>query len=156
VLIHPRVDEPMNILSSSLTFFNKFIFTTVWTVWHGAWTVKMFSNGEPARWVVAAMSLLGTAYIWWTCAGLKRVAVNGRTLTISNYRDDITVHATDIATVAQNHFVHLAPVTLTFKKDTPFGRAVTFMAPVSFRFFSEDDVVWTLRRLVSPEGDGPT
>ena len=150
----------METVSSSLTFFYKFVFTTVWSGGFGLGTVFMFLSDKPEvrgmRWQFAAAWMVGTLFIWGTCACLKRVELNGTTLTISNYRDDITVQATDIATVRQDRLINLRHVTLTFKNETPFGKAVTFMPPVSFRFFSEDEIVTRLRRLASMGSDSST
>jgi hypothetical protein len=143
----------METVSSSLTFFYKFIFTSVWPAGFGIGTLATFLSNKPelqlVRWQFAAAWTIGTAVIWWTCARLKRVEFDGATLVISSYRDDITVPVTDIADVRQNRLLNLGPVTLTFKKETPFGKAITFMPRVSFRLFSEDEIVTRLRRLKS-------
>jgi hypothetical protein len=155
---YAETGKSMETVSSSLTFLYKFVFTTVWSGGFGLGTAVMFLSGKPEvramRWQFAAAWIVGTLFIWGTCARLKRVELNGSTLIISNYRDDITMQATDIATVRQNRLINLRPVTLTFKKETPFGRTVTFMPQVSFRLFSEDEIVKRLRSTASAGGDG--
>jgi hypothetical protein len=141
----------METVSSSLTFLYKFVFTAAWSGGFGLGTVGMFLSDKPEgremRWQFAAIWLVGSALIWWTCARLKRVELDGSMLVISNYRDDIRVDVTDIASVRQNRLINLRPVTVTFKRPTRFGQAITFMPQVSFRMFSEDEIVSRLRTM---------
>jgi len=145
----------METVSSSLTFFYKFIFTSVWSGGFGLGTVVMFlirkQEVMAIRWQFAAVWAIGTAFLLLTCARLKRVKLDGATLVISNYRHDTTVPVSEIADVRQNRLINVRPVTITFRKQTPFGSAVTFMPRVSFRLFSEDDIVTRLRSLAGPE-----
>ena len=145
----------METVSSSLTFFYKFIFTTVWSAGFGLGTVVMFlipkQEVMAMRWQFAAVWAIGTAFLLLTCARLKRVKLDGATLVISNYRHDITVPVSEIADVRQNRLINLRPVTITFRKKTPFGRVVTFMPRMSLGLFSDADIVTRLRSLVGPE-----
>lgn len=146
----------METVSSSLTFFYKFVFTTVWSGGFGLGTALMFLSGNNGSQVMsgpfAAMWLVGSVVIWGMCGRLKRVRLNGAALMISNYRREITVPISDIVHVKQNRLVNLRPVLLTLKQETPFGHTVMFMPRVSFRMFSEDEIVARLRRLASPGG----
>ena len=150
----------METVSSSLTFFYKFIFTSVWSGGFGLGTVVMFLIRKPEamRWQFAAIWAIVTAFLLLTCGRLKRVKLDGASLVISNYRRDITVPVSEIADVRQNRFINLRPVTITFRKKTPFGRVVTFMPRVSHKLFSEDDIVMRLRSLSGPEANtsGPS
>ena len=141
----------METVSSSLTFFYKFIFTSVWSGGFGLGTVVMFLKHKPQAMQFAVAWAIGTAFLLLTCARLKRVKFDGASLVISNYRHDITVPVSEIADVRQNRFINLRPVTITFRKKTPFGRVVTFMPRVSHKLFSEDDIVTRQRSLVGPE-----
>jgi hypothetical protein len=143
----------METVSSSLTFLYKFIFTTVWSAGFGLGTVVMFLKRQPVAMQFAAAWAIGTAFLLFTCARLKRVRLDGATLVISNYRHDITVPVSEIADVRQNRLINFRPVTITFRKQTPFGSAVTFMPRASFRLFSEDDIVMRLRSLAGPRSE---
>lgn len=137
-------------VSSSLTFFYKFVFTTIWSGGFGLGTILMFVSQNPQpegmRIVFASLWLIGSFFLWGICGRLKRVRFDGGTLLISNYRNEISVSTDEIAVVKQNKLINLRPVTLTFKKETSFGRTVVFMPRTSFRIFSEDEIVGTLRR----------
>jgi hypothetical protein len=137
----------METVSSSLTFFYKFIFTTVWSGMFGFATVAMLLNRNPAAVGFGAAWVIGTTILLLFCGRLKRVKLDGDTLFISNYLREISVPVSEIANVRQNRLINLRPVTMTFRKKTPFGSAVTFMPEVSFRLFSEDDIVTRLRSL---------
>jgi hypothetical protein len=141
----------METVSSSLTFLYKFIFTTVWSGGFGLGTVVMFLCGkpppDPIRWQFAVAWAIGTAFLLLMCGRLKRVKLDGANLVISNYRHEIAVPVGEIADVWQNRLINLRPVTITFRTETPFGRAITFMPCASFRLFSEDEIVTRLRSL---------
>jgi hypothetical protein len=136
----------METVSSSLTFFYKFILTTVWPAGFGLASVVMLLNGKPETMKFAVVWAIGTAFLL-PCARLKRVEVDGAILVISNYLRDITVPVSEIADVRQNRLINIRPVTVAFRNETPFGRAITFMPLTSFRLFSEDDIVKRLRSL---------
>ena len=143
----------MQNLSSSMTFFYKFVFLIVWSAFFAAAALSILLNPPHARhtggWMIALIWVVGTALIWRTCGGFKRVALDGNTLVISNYLREIRVPAGEIVAVSQNRLFNLRPVTITFKQPTAFGGQISFMPPVSFRLFSEDDVVSRLRRLAT-------
>ena len=101
----------------------------------------------------AAAWAIGTTFLLLTCAPLKRVKLNGPILVISNYRHDISVPVSEIAAVRQNRLINLRPVTITFRRETPFGNAVTFIPRASFRLFSEDDIVTRLRGLTGARSE---
>src|SRR5215831_16195136 len=143
----------METVSSSLTFLYKFIYTTVWSAGFGLGTVVMFLKRQPEAMQFAAVWAIGTAFLLLTCARLKRVKLDGATLVISNYRHEITVPVSEIADVRQNRLIIPRPVTITFRKETPFGSVVTFMPRVSFRLFSEADIVTRLRSLADPKSE---
>ena len=143
----------METVSSSLTFLYKFIFTTVWSAGFGLGTVVIFLKRKPEAMQFAAAWAMGTAFLLLTCARLKRVKFDGASLVISNYRRDITVPVSEIADVRQNRLLNLRPVIITFRKETPFGSVVTFMPRVSFRLFSEHDIVTRLRSLAGPRSE---
>jgi hypothetical protein len=138
----------METVSSSLTFFYKFIFPSVWSGGFGFGTVAMLLNRKPEAVGFGAAWVIGTTIFLLMCGRLKRVKLDGASLVISNYRRDIIVPVSEIADVRQNRLINLKPVTITFRKDTSFGNAITFMPPVSFELFSEDELVTRLRSLV--------
>ena len=139
----------METVSSPLTFLYKFVISALWFSGIGVGAIAMFLRDQPELGLTgsdyAAIWLVVSALVWWKCARLKRVDLDGSILEISNYRDAIRVHATDIASVRQNR--KSRSVTITFKRPTQFGRAIVFKPQVSFRIFSEHEVVNRLRTM---------
>lgn len=124
-------------LSSALTFFYKFVFSTVWITGFGSGTLALWfgamhgKGGAPPppemKWIFLLVWMIGTGFILWTCAGLKRVRRDGDRLLISNYRDEIAVPLNEVESVTENRWVNIRPVTVVFRRDTAFGRRITFM-----------------------------
>jgi len=141
------VPEVSETISSSLTFFYKFVFTTIWTAGFGLGTILMLvsRNLQAMGSAFAIVWLIISIFLWGICGRFKRVRLSGATLLISNYRNEISVPVAEPAAVKQNRLLNLRPLILTFKGHTPFGRTVTFMPRVSFRIFSEDEIVGRLR-----------
>jgi hypothetical protein len=124
-------------LSSAMTFFYKFIFSSTWITGFGAGTVALWlgafhgkgasASPDEMKWLFLVGWLLGTVFILWGCAGLKRVGLGRDSIFISNYRHEIVVPITMIERVAENKWINIRPVTIHFRSSTEFGNIVTFM-----------------------------
>jgi hypothetical protein len=142
--------ELMETLSSRATFFYKFLFTGLWfgVFALGSVTAIFFTKAgdEVVAWLFPVASVIGGAFVWWSCGTLKRVQLNGTVLIISNYFHSISVPVSDISEVRQRE-INMRPVLVTFKSDTPFGRSIAFIPPISF--FSKNTTFQRLRSLVA-------
>jgi hypothetical protein len=139
-------------ISSDATFLYKVIFPVGWIGGFTAASVALFAdaNGRVApsmKWQFLAITLIGGAFFYWTCARLKRVTMSEDTLTISNYRMSVVVPLADLEEVTENRWINIHPVTLHFRRETDFGTRVVFM-PKSrmFAFFTGHPVVKELRQ----------
>jgi hypothetical protein len=135
-------------LSSRMTFYYKFVFTTLWSGAFAVGAVATFLSpraGLVPRIVIPVAWVVGSAVMWWALARLKRVSFDGSTLVISNYVTEITVPVREISAVSQSLLVNTRPVKITFVSETPFGEAVTFIPPVSLWKVGEDPIVERLR-----------
>jgi len=134
-----------------MTFFYKFVFTTVWSGGFGLGTIGLFLandfEAEQARWWFLLAWLVGTAGLWWGCARLKKVRIGVQGLEISNYVRTVTVPFRDVVGVTQHVWVNTRPITLKFAQDSAFGRSILFMPPLSYRMFIDDPIVEQLRSL---------
>jgi len=147
---HPRT------LSSAQTFLMKVIFPVVWIVGFGIGTLALWFDamhgaaGETAspetKWQFLAAWVAGSAFILWGCAGLKRVRIDREFLYVSNYRREISVSLSSIATVTENRWINIHPVTVHFRVPTEFGQKVTFMPTVRLFGWSSHPVVKELQR----------
>jgi hypothetical protein len=156
-------------LSSMQTFVMKVVFPAIWITGFGAGTILLFlagptvhgKNGGPPppqmKWLFLGVWLAGSTFIYWSCIRLKRVRMSDTTLYISNYLEEIEVSLVDVADVRENRWVNIHPVTIEFRRETPFGEHVVFMPKA--RFFggwSSHPVVAELRQAVDGAlGIGP-
>ncbi|HMA94677.1 MAG TPA: hypothetical protein VKP30_18430 [Polyangiaceae bacterium] len=136
-------------LSSANTFFYKVVFPVLWIGGFTIGTAMLFLTGVDARqdarltpppdmkWMFLVATLVGSAFIYWGCVRLKRVALDGHRLYISNYLKEVVVPLQELECVSENRLVNIHPVTLSFRSETEFGRRVVFMPRVRlFAFLS--------------------
>ena len=92
--------------------------------------------------------ILGTAFVLWACAGLKRVRVDEKSLYVSNYRREISIPFAMISEITENRWLNLHPVTVHFRIHTEFGQKISFMPTARlFGLLSSHPVVTELRQL---------
>lgn len=149
----------MKDLSSMQTFVVKFVFPVIWISGFGAGVLALWSGAMSGRngmqppaemkWIFLFGWIFGIAMIWWMCAPLKRVRLDGMILHVSNYLQEISVPVAAIERVAENRWVNIRPVTIHFNRTTPFGDSIVFM-PTSrmFAFWSPHPVVAELEQLM--------
>ena len=157
-LLGEHGEEPMRQLSSSMTFFYRFIFPTVWIGAFAFVTLLMFiipdsfqgGDVHETRWIFAFMTLLGGGFIYWGCMRLKTVSMSGDALIISNYRRRVDVPLRDVEVISGSMFMSPELIWLRFRHPTPFGEKIVFMPKVRFHFgFSRHPLVAELRALIS-------
>jgi len=155
-------------LSSAQTFLMKFVFPVLWIGGFAAGTTAMFLAGEgqydgagqpppsEMKWIFLLVTLAGSAFIYWCCVRLKRVSIDGSSLVISNYLKEIVVPLRELERVSENRWINIHPVTLSFRRETDFGRSVVFMPRMRlFSFLSSHPVVEEIRtaaRLATRDG----
>ena len=145
-------------LSSAQTFWMKVVVPVLWIGGFAVGTTAMFlasqwlhdSAGHPPpsemKWIFLFVTLAGSAYIYWYCVRLKRVSIEGSSLVISNYLKEIVVPLRELESVSENRWINIHPVTLSFRRETDFGRRVMFMPCLRwFSFLSSHPVVDELR-----------
>jgi len=145
-------------LSSASTFLAKFVLPAVWITGFGFGTVQLWlgnlvdgHNALPPsqmKFVFLGVFVLGTSFILWTSAGLKRVRMDERQLYVSNYFREISVPFGEIIDVTQNRWINSRPIPIHFRDATAFGGKATFVPKWGIRFFwREDAVVSELKQL---------
>ncbi|HET7876704.1 MAG TPA: hypothetical protein VFN71_14370 [Methylomirabilota bacterium] len=145
-------------LSSRLTIAFKFVVPALWITLVGLATAAMFvisfAVRPPAppeiKWLMLAVWIGASTFIWWMCCRLKRVCVDGATLHISNYFREDRVPLASITAVRENRWVNIRPVTVEFRTPTAFGQRIVFMPRVCwFLFWRPHPVALELRALVA-------
>jgi hypothetical protein len=141
----------VTVLSSSLTFFYKFIFPLVWIAGFGAGTITILLVRPPNfPWVMfPIMWVLGSAFIYWLCGSLKKVTRDSEGLVISNFIREVSVPWRDIADASGSRMINPPHIKLSFSRDVGFGNSIIFMPKARFLWpFQEHPVAEELRDLI--------
>jgi hypothetical protein len=141
-------------LSSSFTFFYKFVFPTAWLGGFGGGTIGMFVHGWPnmsgEEIPFAMMSVVGGLFLYWVCGRLKKITMSGDTLSISNYFRTVEVSITDVERVWATRLLSPEHIGLEFSNRKPFGKSVIFMPPTRFTLgVTEHPLARELRTLIA-------
>ena len=144
-------------LSSAQTFWMKFVFPAIWVSMFGMGTLALFLGAfrgpdntappEGMKWSFLAAWLVGTAFIYWSCARLKRVRIDESAIYVSNYLNEIRIPFDTIAEVTENRWINIHPVTIHFRSATAFGDQVVFMPKIRIFSWKSHPVVSELREL---------
>jgi hypothetical protein len=135
-IMHPTLDTgAARTISSGQTIYMKVFFPVFWIGIFGAGTVGIFiaSSRDPTdvfatmKWLFLAAWLLGSAFIYWRCAGLKRVRMDNEALYVSNYREETRVPLHDVSAVSESRWINPPHVIIDFCRDTEFGSRIVFM-----------------------------
>ncbi len=146
-------------LSSSDTAFQKYVFPVSWFCLAGGVNVLMWSGrlfdprgGPPSP--EADIALLA---IWLAppllaatlTRLLKRVRMSDHGLLISDYRREIFVPFSAIASVSQPKFEPSETVEIKFRAPTAFGDRITFVPRARFAFWRRDPALGELEGRVT-------
>lgn len=151
-----------DVVSSAQTVFVKFVEPLIWLGLTMPGAAMLFGGAFPKvqamifpdgvadwmRWPVAAAWLCAGLLMVYAGIGLKRVAIDGDLIRVSNYFSEIELPLASVVGVEETRWLRVNPVTIEFADDTPFGRFVTFMPKA--RLF------WTVLDDPGPEGRGMT
>jgi hypothetical protein len=158
----------MRTLSSAQTWWIKYLNPSAFAlvmIGQGVWLgvilyrpplVSSVSGAWQLLVLFCIVATLLTFLIAWQGLPLKRVRMDDEALYISNYFREIRVPLSNMEHVSE--FLGRRQgnrVTITLRDDTPFGREVVFMPPLSWsRRGKVDPVVGELRALIR-QGDIP-
>jgi hypothetical protein len=126
--------------SSRATFWYKCVFPALWISGFTAGTVGLFAGGfrdeksapppPGVCWAFLGATVVGTAFLYWTCIRLKAVWLEDGWLCLSNYLRTKRVSLSDIEEVREWRWINIHPVTVRFARDTGLGRSIDFMPPL--------------------------
>jgi len=134
-------------LSSSQTFFIKFIVPALWLPLFGLIMLGGLFRGAPVTWPLLLVFAVGAVSMYWYCMRLKKVSIDDTYLYVSNYFNEIPIPLSNIADVTENVWVNIHPVTIHLNFSSEFGDQIVFMPKTRvFGFMSSHPVVAELRQ----------
>ncbi len=149
-------------ISSAQTFWMKFVFPTIWIAIFGLGTLAMFCGAlrghehtaapPEMKWAFLAAWIVGTAFIYWTCARLKKVRLDESALYVSNYLEEVRIPFDAIADVTENRWINIHPITIHLRSATAFGDRIVFMPKLRVFGWRSHPVVSELRKLAQVQG----
>ena len=117
-------------LSSSSTFFDKYLFFPIWCGWLGYSTIMLYIKNDPKKYTWFLMWLFGSLLIFTFTHNLKKVIINGDKLVVSNFLKTINIPISEISYIRENRVINIHPISIYLKNPTDFGSKITFI-PVS-------------------------
>lgn len=125
-------------LSSSMTFFWKFIFSAFWiTVFGLGVSVLLFSSHSEGLFLLLIF-IPAIIFIYFTTIQVKRISIDSEYLYIDNFKKSVKTPLSNIKKI--NDIVIFSPRTIIvyFKEPTEFGNKVSFIAYTKMMLFFGD------------------
>ena len=122
-------------ISSSLTIINKFFVVTIWMIMFCAFTIALVLAEVENWWTLLRgwifLALVGVP-VFLLCIPLKRVAIDGEQLVVSNFIRTIRIDPSNITGVTQKSWYgfYLSYVQIHLKNPTVFGDKISFIPTV--------------------------
>lgn len=119
----------MRELSSPLSFFYKFVFLFLWFGGFGYGVRNViFSGIYDTRWLqYSGVWLVVSVFIFFTTGSIKKVAIDGDFLWVSNFIKADKIPLSDISAVDGSTFLSPRLVWFTLKEKSIFGKRITFL-----------------------------
>lgn len=141
----------MKTLSSSLTFFYKYIFITVWSGGFGLGTLAMLKSPDSSlpKYQFLTAWIVGTIFIYVITGRIKKVQTDGHKLLITNYFKKVEVDVGEVISVSGSVLVNPELVWFKLKQPTEIGKTVIFMPPARFSLgFTKHPMVKEIQDLI--------
>lgn len=122
----------MQIVSSKLTFFYKYIFILMWVIGFafGARETIFFSHEFDARWLQYVVTWGAiTLFMYFSTGSIKNVSMNTRKkqLEVSNFYRTTTIAFSEIADIDGSTYLSPRLVWFTLKNSSTFGKKISFI-----------------------------
>jgi len=115
-------------ISSDATFIFKFIVPVGYTLFISAWSllIDLFNMGRE-KWVFICFIAILSVGVGRLCLRIKKVAIEGEYIYVSNYVKEIRVSLAGINKVSQSYLATPKLVHLAFKDPILFGKKISFI-----------------------------
>ena len=128
-------------LSTSLTFFWKFVIPSVFFSFFGISFLMMVTKISVGM-IFLVIPFLFCLLIYFQLGKLKRVHIDDDFLYVNNFRQSIKIPLKEISGIYENIFFDPRIITVEFKNETEFGRSIKFAAYTRlFLFFTSHPVI---------------
>lgn len=147
-------------LSSSATFFLKFIFSAIFIAAAGLLLFIFFFwpiiTHERFIWPAAIFAIIWSGIAVSCCylvtMPLKKVNVDDRTLYVSNYINEIAIPLSEIDRVEELYEFRFKPILIHLKSPTLFGQKIKFMPHTEFKWWwKEHSVIGELKEMAEEQ-----
>jgi len=128
----------MKTISTPLTPFFKFIFSTMWFFVCG--TLLIIPDIE-----LPTLILILPVFAFWEYSRIKGVKMDEDFLYVSNYFRSEKIPLDNIDSITDNIWLNSHPVTIHLKKPYSFGKKIIFMPRILFLFFKHHPIVKELQ-----------
>ena len=146
-------------LSSSLTFWHKFLFPAIWITGFGIGTISLWTTSDDSsmKWDFLCVWLVGSSFLLWHAILLKKVTLHNDHLIVQNYFSENIVPISNIKEVTQSWFVHPPIVKLMLDPPCEFGDKIVFIPrfKVNLRVWG-NPITEQLRQLVKNQRENAT
>jgi hypothetical protein len=119
-------DAPRQLFSNRVSFFLKFIFTTLWIIGVGIAAVMRYSRSQD-DWILLLIWLITAPIVYFMYGRIKKVEADASFLYISDFRHAVQVPQTQVADIIEKKWFNYHPVWIRFKEPTPFGKEIVFI-----------------------------
>lgn len=134
----------MQLLSSSITPFTKFILPGLFIAGCPAWIAV--AAHQQQMMVVAIIWHCGCAFLLWWTFPIKKVTLVDDHFVISNYRREIRVPTSQLVRVHEERWNRTPSITLFFDPPTSFGKKIRIIPSIELFSRREYDRVAELLR----------
>ena len=138
--MRPEDAAVAELLSSRLTVLYKFVLPVLWNVLFGLGFVAILTgvlqgkSGAPPPPAAKAFLVIAWAFgaaMWFlTVIPIKQVWRVGDGLVLSSFRREISVPLADCVEVRSHRWNNPELISVSFRRETPFGSRVRFMPPL--------------------------
>ncbi len=136
-------------LSTSMTFFWKFIFSIIWLIGMGAGSIVAIMKVGIQALPSLIVYVVGITILYYGCIRAKNVYLDDNYLYVGNFLKKIKIPLHQVKKVEENVFIVPRPIFIEFKVETEFGKKIMFLGYTElFLFCSTHPAVKKLKNRI--------
>lgn len=118
----------MRVLSSSFTFFLKFIFSGFWIIGFGTGAIIVLSQKWESGLTTFGIWILASSIIFFTIGSSKKVSIDDNYLYVSNFYKTNKISLSSIRKISENRLISPRMIFIHFLEPTHYGKKIHFLA----------------------------